>query len=122
LLLQVAVATALAVSTPSAPIDVSESKSYAKQYMSETYTWDESQFSCLEELWNRESGWNHKARNPSSGAYGIPQSLPGNKMHSAGADWKTNPQTQVRWGLKYIEGRYGSPCNAYQHFQKKHWY
>ncbi|GGL90901.1 hypothetical protein [Micromonospora yangpuensis] len=75
------------------------------------------QFPCLNKLWNKESGWNHKARNPSSGAYGIPQSYPGNKMASAGSDWQTNPVTQIKWGLGYIEGRYGSPCKAWQQSQ-----
>jgi hypothetical protein len=72
-----------------------------------------SQFGCLNKLWNKESGWNHRAENPSSGAYGIPQSYPGNKMRSAGADWRTNPATQIKWGLGYIKGRYQSPCGAW---------
>ena len=69
--------------------------------------WDQSEYSCLVALWQKESGWNHFALNRSSGAYGIPQSLPAEKMASAGADWATNPETQIRWGLGYIEGRYG---------------
>ena len=72
-----------------------------------------SQFGCLNKLWNKESGWNHRAENPSSGAYGIPQSYPGNKMSSAGADWRTNPATQIKWGLGYIKGRYNTPCGAW---------
>jgi hypothetical protein len=72
-----------------------------------------SQFGCLNKLWNKESGWNHRAENPSSGAYGIPQSYPGSKMKSAGADWRTNPATQIEWGLGYIKGRYQSPCGAW---------
>jgi hypothetical protein len=72
-----------------------------------------SQFGCLNKLWNKESGWNHRAENPSSGAYGIPQSYPGSKMRSAGADWRTNPATQIEWGLGYIKGRYQSPCGAW---------
>jgi hypothetical protein len=71
-----------------------------------------SQFSCLQSLWNRESGWSYDAENP-SGAYGIPQSLPGSKMASAGADWQTNPRTQIIWGLGYIKNVYGSPCAAW---------
>jgi hypothetical protein len=70
----------------------------------------------------KESGWNHTAMNPSSGAYGIPQSLPGTKMATAGADWQTNPATQISWGLGYISGRYGSPCNAWAHSQAVNWY
>jgi hypothetical protein len=84
--------------------------------------WEQSEFGCLVALWNKESGWNHVATNRSSGAYGIPQALPGEKMASAGADWATNPETQIRWGLGYIEGRYGSPCAAWGHSQAKNWY
>lgn len=84
--------------------------------------WDGSEFSCLVSLWNKESGWNHGAQNPSSGAYGIPQALPGNKMASAGSDWATNPATQISWGLGYIEDRYGSPCGAWGHSEAKNWY
>lgn len=86
------------------------------------YGWGQDQFGCLNSLWNRESGWNTYAQNPSSGAYGIPQSLPGSKMASAGSDWRTNPATQIRWGLGYISGRYGSPCNAWAHSQAFNWY
>jgi len=81
-----------------------------------------SEFDCLHELWRRESGWNHFAHNPRSGAYGIPQSLPAEKMASAGADWATNPETQIRWGLGYIEARYGSPCSAWDFFTQRNWY
>ncbi|MEU4772265.1 lytic transglycosylase domain-containing protein [Micromonospora sp. NPDC023644] len=80
------------------------------------------QFPCLNKLWDKESGWNHKARNPSSGAYGIPQALPGSKMGSVADDWQTNPATQIKWGLGYIEGRYGSPCKAWAHSQDVGWY
>lgn len=84
--------------------------------------WGAEQYDCLAALWQKESGWNVYAHNPSSGAYGIPQSLPGNKMASAGADWQTNPATQITWGLNYIGGRYGTPCGAWQHSQAKNWY
>lgn len=80
------------------------------------------QWSCLNSLWERESGWNPQAQNPSSGAYGIPQSLPGSKMASAGSDWQTNPATQITWGLNYIAGRYGGPCGAWSHSQATGWY
>ncbi len=80
------------------------------------------QFDCLVALWNRESRWNVYAQNPSSGAYGIPQALPGDKMASAGADWATNPVTQIAWGLGYIEARYGNPCGAWGHSEEKNWY
>jgi hypothetical protein len=82
----------------------------------------DDQFSCLVALWNRESGWNVYASNPTSGAYGIPQALPGSKMASAGADWATNPATQISWGLGYINGRYGSPCGAWEHSEVEGWY
>jgi hypothetical protein len=84
--------------------------------------WSHAQFSCLSRLWNRESGWNHRARNPYSGAYGIPQALPGGKMASAGKDWLTNPKTQIKWGLSYIKGRYGTPCSAWSHARSHGWY
>jgi hypothetical protein len=80
------------------------------------------QMPCLDKLWTKESGWNHKARNDSSGAYGIPQALPGSKMASAGDDWETNPATQIKWGLSYIKGRYGDPCGAWAHSQDVGWY
>ncbi|WP_236967555.1 lytic transglycosylase domain-containing protein [Microbacterium aurantiacum] len=86
------------------------------------YGWGDDQFGCLVELWNKESGWNSQAYNASSGAYGIPQALPGSKMASAGADWETNAATQISWGLGYIAGRYGSPCGAWQHSQSVGWY
>lgn len=84
--------------------------------------WDQQQFNCLVALWHRESSWNHLAENKSSGAYGIPQALPGSKMASAGADWRTNPRTQIVWGLGYIEARYQTPCGAWAAFQSKGWY
>jgi hypothetical protein len=73
------------------------------------------QFPCLDKLFKKESGWNYRAENRSSGAYGIPQALPGRKMASAGSDWKTNPATQIKWGLGYIKGRYDTPCGAWAH-------
>lgn len=80
------------------------------------------QMPALEQLWTKESGWNHLARNGSSGAYGIPQALPGNKMSSAGSDWETNPATQIRWGLGYIRDRYGNPDGAWTFFLNNGWY
>jgi len=80
------------------------------------------QFPCLDKLWTKESGWNHQAQNSSSGAYGIPQALPGNKMATVGDDWQNNPATQIEWGLGYIEGRYGTPCSAWSHSQNVGWY
>jgi len=82
----------------------------------------DSQFSCLSSLWTRESNWLYTATNPSSGAYGIPQSLPASKMASAGADYRANPVTQIRWGLGYIKQVYGTPCGAWAHSQSTGWY
>ena len=87
-----------------------------------SYGWSSSQFSCLDSLWNQESGWNVFASNPTSGAYGIPQALPGSKMASAGPDWQSDAATQIRWGLGYIQGLYGSPCGAWAHEQADGWY
>jgi hypothetical protein len=87
-----------------------------------SYGWSSSQFSCLVSLWNQESGWNVYATNPTSGAYGIPQALPGSKMASAGADWQTDAATQIRWGLSYIQSLYGSPCGAWAHEEADGWY
>jgi hypothetical protein len=83
--------------------------------------WGASEFNCLNLLWNKESQWNYKAQNPNSSAYGIPQALNG-KMASAGADWRTNPVTQIKWGLDYIADRYGTPCAAWGHSQSVGWY
>jgi hypothetical protein len=96
-------------------------QAYALEYISKR-DWGMDQFSCLVNLWNRESNWRHLAKNPSSGAYGIPQSLPGSKMATEGADWMTNPETQIRWGVKYIAARYKAPCNAWAHSEEHNWY
>jgi hypothetical protein len=86
------------------------------------FGWSGSQFSCLQPLWERESGWDVTAENPSSGAYGIPQALSGSSMASSGPDWQTDAATQIRWGLTYIQGRYGSPCGAWAHEEAEGWY
>ncbi|MEU1280215.1 transglycosylase SLT domain-containing protein [Streptomyces sp. NPDC005805] len=80
------------------------------------------QFQCFSNIVQRESTWNYQAQNPSSGAYGLVQALPGSKMASAGADWRTNPATQIKWGLNYMDSRYGSPCGAWSFWQANHWY
>ena len=90
----------------------------AAQMASSRYGWGSDQFSCLNSLWERESGWNVHASNP-SGAYGIPQALPGSKM---GGDWRNDAAQQISWGLGYIKGRYGNPCGAWGSFQDKGWY
>jgi len=87
-----------------------------------TYGFDSSQMSCLVPLWMGESGWRWNAENPSSGAYGIPQSLPGDKMATVSSDWRSNPVTQIKWGLEYIKGSYGSPCGAWSFKQGHGWY
>lgn len=86
------------------------------------YGWGDEQFSCLVSLWNRESGWRVQARNPSSGAYGIPQAYPAESLAKAGPDWRTNGATQIAWGLSYISSRYGSPCGAWDHSERTGWY
>jgi hypothetical protein len=95
---------------------VSEVKSMAQQIVGG------DNFQCFSEIVERESGWNYQASNPSSGAYGLVQALPGTKMASAGADWKTNPATQIKWGLNYMNDRYGSPCGAWEFWQANNWY
>ena len=92
------------------------------QQMLGQFGWSSGQFACLQPLWAHESGWSVSASNPSSGAYGIPQALPGSKMASAGPDWQSNAATQIRWGLTYIQGTYGSPCSAWSHEEADGWY
>jgi Transglycosylase SLT domain len=86
--------------------------------------WDLTQMACLDPLWMHESGWNEKAKNKSSGSYGIPQALPASKMAAYGADYLTNPATQIKWGLDYIKNRYTTPCNAWNTWNARspHWY
>ena len=92
------------------------------QAMLGSFGWSSSQFSCLDPLWEHESSWSVTAANPGSGAYGIPQALPGSRMASAGPDWQTSAATQIRWGLGYIKDTYGSPCAAWSHEQATGWY
>ncbi|MEG3629573.1 aggregation-promoting factor C-terminal-like domain-containing protein [Streptomyces poriticola] len=80
------------------------------------------QWQCFSNIVDHESSWNYKAVNPSSGAYGLFQALPAGKYASAGADWRTNPATQIKWGLNYMNDRYGSPCDAWAFWQANHWY
>jgi uncharacterized protein YabE (DUF348 family) len=120
----VLVGTKKAVVPPNVDINVDpgSAKGIARQMMLDSYSWGDDEFACLVSLWERESGWRVNAQNRSSGAYGIPQALPGSKMASAGSDWQTNPATQIKWGLGYISGRYGTPCGAWSAFQSKGWY
>ena len=99
-----------------------EYQAYAYDLVLNQYLWSEADYQALVNLWTRESDWNANAHNKSSGAHGIPQSLPASKMSSEGSDYYTNGYTQIRWGLKYIKERYGSPSAAWQHFQNKNWY
>ncbi len=94
----------------------------ATQPSGPSFGWNPSTyFSCLDNIWSRESGWRYNAEN-ASGAYGIPQALPGSKMSIAGPDWQTNVTTQIKWGLGYIQGRYGNPCGAWSFWQAHGWY
>lgn len=102
------------------PVTSGSARAIGKQ-LAAARGWTGQQWTCLDNLFTRESGWRTTAGN-SSGAYGIPQALPGSKMSSAGSDWRTNPATQIRWGLSYVSGRYGTPCGAWSHFQSHHWY
>ena len=94
----------------------------ARAMAASQYGWGDDQFQCLVDLWTRESGWRVNALNASSGATGIPQALPGEKMATAGADWQTNPATQIAWGLGYIASSYGTPCSAWNHSESFNWY
>jgi hypothetical protein len=124
-----AAAAAKAVKAPtaaSAPavnvnVDPASAQGIARSIMAASYGWGDDQFACLVSLWSKESGWRVNAAND-SGAYGIPQALPGSKMALAGADWQTNPATQIAWGLGYIAGRYGNACGAWSHSQSVGWY
>lgn len=102
------------VPAQAAPMDA---KAIARQMIK-----DPAQFAAFNQIVSRESGWNHTATNASSGAYGLVQALPASKMASAGADWKTNPATQIKWGLDYMNSRYGSPVGAWNFWQSHHWY
>ncbi|THV08987.1 lytic transglycosylase domain-containing protein [Nocardioides caeni] len=105
------------------PDDVSPGSNQALGYrLMVEFGFPSSQWPFLNALWHRESGWNHFADNPTSSAYGIPQSLPGDKMAVVGADWRTTPETQIKWGLAYIGARYGTPQKAWQHSEQHNWY
>ena len=108
-------------SVPKVSYNKSELQKYAHDLVI-SYGWTEYDFECLIKLWNRESGWRPNAINKRSGACGIPQALPCKKMSKEGSDYRTNGKTQIRWGLKYIKNRYGSPSKAWAHSQRKGWY
>jgi hypothetical protein len=100
-----------------APAEAASAQQTAKKMIS-----DSAQYQCFSNIVDHESDWNVNATNASSGAYGLVQALPGNKMASAGSDWKTNPATQIKWGLDYMKERYGSPCGAWSFWQANGWY
>jgi hypothetical protein len=97
-------------------------KVVTKAIMADEYGWSEDQYRCLNNLWTKESHWNYKAHNYRSGAHGIPQALPASKMDLIADDWRTNPVTQIRWGLRYIEDRYDTPCGAWSKFKRHRYY
>jgi hypothetical protein len=101
---------------------VTDPREIARQIMKNKFGYDDDDYSCFNNIIIRESMWKIDATNPSSGAYGIPQALPGSKMASAGSDWRTNPATQITWALGYIKDRYGSPCEAWSFKRAKGWY
>ena len=101
---------------------ITGAKKVAKSIMNTDYAWGEDEYSCLNRLWTKESHWNYKAHNSRSGAHGIPQALPAIKMEIISTDWRTNPVTQIRWGLRYIDIRYETPCQAWAKFKRSRYY
>ena len=97
-------------------------KKVAKSILVEEYGFAEKEYKCLNQLWTQESNWNYKSRNKKSGAHGIPQALPASKMNVVSTDWRTNPVTQIRWGLRYISIRYETPCKAWAKHKRSNWY
>jgi hypothetical protein len=97
-------------------------KKVTKTIMFSEYAWGADQYDCLNRLWTKESHWNYKAHNKRSGAHGIPQALPADRMEVISSDWRTNPVTQIRWGLRYIEARYDNPCGAWAKFKRSRYY
>jgi len=114
------------VSSISASVEMARTPEGAKEVaeiiLTEEYGFGESQFACLDSLWTRESHWNYKAHNYRSGAHGIAQALPAEKMSVVGTDWRTNPVTQIRWGIRYITMRYDTPCKAWSYFKARNYY
>jgi hypothetical protein len=114
-----------AASKAAAQVSFAQQSSYTiaqVQAMAQSIIGDSSQFQCFSNIVSHESGWNYQAVNAGSGAYGLVQALPGSKMASAGADWQTNPATQIKWGLNYMNSRYHSPCGAWSFWQANSWY
>jgi hypothetical protein len=107
---------------PATDVQKGTNRELGQQMAADLYGWTGDEWSCLDTLWQHESGWSQTSGNLKSGAYGIPQALPGSKMAVYGADWQTNPATQITWGLGYISGRYATPCGAWGHFTSYNWY
>ena len=97
-------------------------KKVARGILMDEYGFTEKEYKCLNQLWTQESNWNYKSRNKKSGAHGIPQALPASKMNVVSTDWRTNPVTQIRWGLRYISIRYETPCKAWAKHKRSNWY
>ena len=114
------------VSTVSRQVELARTpmgaKKVAKSILLNEYGFSEKEYTCLDTLWTKESHWNYKARNKSSGAHGIPQALPASKMNVVSTDWRTNPVTQIRWGLRYISIRYETPCKALAKHKRSNYY
>jgi hypothetical protein len=105
-----------------APAQAATNEAGSAQQIAQKMISDSAQYQCFSKIVDHESDWNVNATNASSGAYGLVQALPGNKMASAGSDWKTNPATQIKWGVDYMKDRYGSPCGAWNFWQSNGWY
>lgn len=114
------------VSLASASVELARTPDGAREVaqilMEDKYGWGDGQYACLDSLWTKESNWNYKASNKRSGAHGIPQALPATKMEVIGTDWRTNPVTQISWGLRYIDIRYDTPCKAWAKFKRSNYY
>ena len=114
------------VSSASASVELARTpdgaREVAKILMEDGYGWGEKQYACLDDLWIKESNWNYRASNKRTGAHGIPQALPATKMEVVGTDWRTNPVTQISWGLRYIDIRYETPCKAWAKFKRSNYY
>jgi hypothetical protein len=114
------------VSSASASVELARTPDGAREVaqilMEDKYGWGDGQYACLDSLWTKESNWNYKASNRRSGAHGIPQALPATKMEVIGTDWRTNPVTQISWGLRYIDIRYETPCKAWAKFKRSNYY
>lgn len=115
-------AAAAGLALTAAPAQAATTQASSAQSIAHKMIPDAAQFNAFSKIVEHESGWNPSATNSSSGAYGLVQALPGSKMSAAGSDWKTNPATQIKWGLDYMNSRYGSPVQAWSFWQANGWY